>query len=80
MEERYIQTPGGRIWSCVYGKEKEKMPILVVHGGPGFLTMTDTIKDFSSERPVISTINWEAGNPTGQKIKIIILLKISSMN
>ncbi|MDK2951790.1 MAG: L-proline amide hydrolase [Kosmotogales bacterium] len=52
MEECYIQTPGGRIWSCVYGKKKEKTPLLVVHGGPGFLTMTDTIKDFSSERPV----------------------------
>jgi len=52
VEEHYIQTTGGRIWSGVYGKEKEKTPLLVVRGGSEFLTMMNTIEDFSSDRLV----------------------------
>jgi len=52
MEEFYLETNAGKIWGCVYGKEKCGIPMLVVHGGPGFVTMTDTVEDFSEDRPV----------------------------
>ena len=52
MRERFIPTDNGKIWSCVYGEGKEGIPLLVVHGGPGFLSMPQTVSDFSDERPV----------------------------
>jgi len=41
LEEGYISVGGKNIWYCVYGKEKEGTPVLFVHGGPGFSTITD---------------------------------------
>ncbi len=52
MKEFFVETTAGNIWGCVFGKEKNGIPILVVHGGPGFLTMTETIEDFAEDRPV----------------------------
>lgn len=52
MEEGYINIRGKNIWYCVYGKEKEGTPLLVVHGGPGFSTITEGIKELSEDRPV----------------------------
>src|SRR6056297_1874119 len=52
MEEFYLETKAGKIWGCVFGKEEKETPILVVHGGPGFLTMTETVEEFARDRPV----------------------------
>ncbi len=52
MKERYISTDNGKIWSCVYGEDEKGVPLLVVHGGPGFLSMPQTISDLSVDRPV----------------------------
>ncbi len=35
----------------MYGEGKEGIPLLVVHGGPGFLSMPQTVSDFSDEQP-----------------------------
>lgn len=52
MKEGFIQTKQGNIGYLVYGENKEKTPLLVVHGGPGFLSMPEVVKDFSIDRPV----------------------------
>jgi proline iminopeptidase len=52
LEEGYISVGGKNIWYCVYGKEKEGTPVLFVHGGPGFSTITDGIRELSEDRPV----------------------------
>jgi len=52
MTEFFLETKAGKIWGCVFGKEKKGIPLLVVHGGPGFLSMTETVEDFAENRPV----------------------------
>lgn len=52
MLEGFIESKKGKIWYSVYGEDKEKTPLLVVHGGPGFLSMPGVNRDFSDERPV----------------------------
>jgi len=50
---RYIDTEHGRVWACIYGEQTEGVPLLVLHGGPGFLSMPKEISDLASARPVI---------------------------
>ncbi|MDY0223921.1 MAG: proline iminopeptidase-family hydrolase [Candidatus Methanomethylophilaceae archaeon] len=52
MRERFIETENGRIWCSVYGEHRKGIPLLVVHGGPGFISMPQTVSDLSAERPV----------------------------
>ena len=52
MREGFIETKGGRIWYSVYGEDKSGTPLLVLHGGPGFLSMTQGVSDFVVDRPV----------------------------
>ncbi|MFO8053292.1 MAG: proline iminopeptidase-family hydrolase [Candidatus Omnitrophota bacterium] len=52
MNKGFIDTKGGKIWYSVYGKKKKKIPLLVLHGGPGFLSMPEVIKNLSDQRPV----------------------------
>lgn len=52
MQEGYLTIQGKKIWYAVYGEQTKKTPLLVVHGGPGFHTMTEVISDFCDERPV----------------------------
>jgi proline iminopeptidase len=52
MEQGFIETVNGRIWYSQYGKGKEKTPLLVVHGGPGFLSMTDGLEPLWEDRVV----------------------------
>ncbi|MDY0293661.1 MAG: proline iminopeptidase-family hydrolase [Candidatus Methanomethylophilaceae archaeon] len=52
MKEIYIRTENGRIWCSVYGEDRDGTPLLVVHGGPGFLSMPQTVSDLSADRPV----------------------------
>ncbi len=52
MEEGTLLINGKKIWYCVYGKEKAGIPILVVHGGPGFCSITEEIRELAEKRPV----------------------------
>ena len=52
MREDYINYQGKKIWYSVYGEALQQTPLLVVHGGPGFLSIPDVIADFSDDRPV----------------------------
>jgi hypothetical protein len=50
-EEGFIPVPGGRVWYGVYGKERRGVPLLVLHGGPGFLSLPHEVADLADERP-----------------------------
>ena len=50
MGEGNIATAGGNIWYSAYGGGKQKTPLLVLHGGPGFLSMTDGLAPLWADR------------------------------
>jgi hypothetical protein len=52
-EEGFIPVPGGTVWYGVYGRGREGVPLLVLHGGPGFLSLPREVADLADERPVI---------------------------
>ena len=52
MREGFVTTPNGKIWYSAYGEEQTKTPLLAVHGGPGFLSMTEGMEDLWRDRPV----------------------------
>jgi proline iminopeptidase len=52
MREGFVATDAGRLWYAAYGEGTKGMPVLVVHGGPGFLSMTETVRELADERPV----------------------------
>jgi proline iminopeptidase len=52
MKKSIINTKNGKIWYSVYGEKKKGIPLLVLHGGPGFLSMPEVVKNLSNERPV----------------------------
>lgn len=47
-----ITTKYGNLWYEVYGTSRPRTPILVAHGGPGFLSMPQTVSELADERPV----------------------------
>ena len=49
----YIEVPGGRVWYCEEG-EGEGLPLLCLHGGPGFTHHSvASMTDLADERRVI---------------------------
>ena len=48
-----IPTPSGRLWLARYGQNRPDIPLLVLHGGPGFLSMPQVVADLADERPVL---------------------------
>ena len=52
MREGFVTTDAGRLWYAAYGEGKKGTPLLVMHGGPGFLSMTETVDQLADERPV----------------------------
>lgn len=52
MHEDYIQTTHGKIWYAVCAEDRTKCPVLVIHGGPGFMSMTDGLEFLWKDRPV----------------------------
>jgi proline iminopeptidase len=51
--ERYVDVPGGRVWCRTVGSGPG-LPLLVLHGGPGFTCeYLDSLADLADERPVI---------------------------
>jgi proline iminopeptidase len=52
MKEGFIETKNGKVWYCVCVSDRQSVPLLVVHGGPGFVSMPQVIEEFSDERDV----------------------------
>ena len=52
MREGTVETANGKIWYSVYGENRKKTPILVLHGGPGFISMSDGLNSLWEDRPV----------------------------
>jgi proline-specific peptidase len=52
--EGFIDVPGGRVWYRVSGADRPALPLLALHGGPGFTHDTlATLEGLASERPVV---------------------------
>lgn len=52
MEEGYLSIDGRKLWYGVFGRELTGTPLLVVHGGPGFSTLTDHFEELAVDRPI----------------------------
>lgn len=52
MREGTLETANGKLWYSVCGERHGKTPILVLHGGPGFLSMRDGLEFLWEDRPV----------------------------
>lgn len=52
MREGFLETANGKIWYAAYGEHLGKTPLLVLHGGPGFMSMSDGLEALWEERPV----------------------------
>ncbi|OPY92220.1 MAG: Proline iminopeptidase [Syntrophaceae bacterium PtaU1.Bin231] len=52
MGEGKLETANGRIWYSVQGEARRKAPVLVLHGGPGFLSMSEGLEPLWEDRPV----------------------------
>ena len=57
-----IETANGRIWYAAYGEKRENPPILVLHGGPGFMTMTDGLEPLWEDRTIYFYDQLGCGN------------------
>jgi hypothetical protein len=68
MQEGMIETKNGKIWFAAYGEGLKKTPILVLHGGPGFLSMSDGLESLWEERYIIPASMGRL--PSMAKIKI----------
>ena len=70
MSEGYIQVKGGKVWYKIMAEEKNKIPLLILHGGPGiphdYLENLDALAD---ERPVIFYDQLGCGNSDRSKDK-----------
>ena len=62
MREGALETANGNIWYSVYGESRQKTPILVIHGGPGFISMSDGLERLWKDRPVYFYDQLGCGN------------------
>jgi proline iminopeptidase len=54
QDEGYVNVKGGKVWYKIFGSERNKTPILLLHGGPGFPSdYLTSIQELASDRPVI---------------------------
>lgn len=52
--EGFIDVKGGKVWYKIFGSEKKKTPVLLLHGGPGFPSdYLRPLQELASGRPVI---------------------------
>jgi len=62
MREGFVETANGKIWFSVYGEELRKTPLLLLHGGPGFLSMSEGLEALWEDRPVYFYDQLGCGN------------------
>lgn len=61
--ETYISTEAGSIYCKIYGKNKTKVPLLIVHGGPGATyDYLEPLSELAIDRPVIFYDQISCGN------------------
>lgn len=61
-KEGFIQVKGGRVWYEIIG-EKKNIPLIVLHGGPGYPHFyLEPLKDLSSQREIIFYDQLGCGN------------------
>ncbi|WP_292389409.1 proline iminopeptidase-family hydrolase [Methanosarcina sp. UBA5] len=61
--EGYISVTGGKIWYKIVGANRKKIPLLVLHGGPGAPhDYLESLEALSDERPVIFYDQLGCGN------------------
>ena len=54
MSEGYVDVPGGRVWYVIHGDGGEGIPLLCLHGGPGFPhDYLEELAQLADRRPVI---------------------------
>jgi proline iminopeptidase len=52
--EGFVEVSGGRVWYRVFGADRVGVPLLGLHGGPGFTHDTLlTLQGLASDRPVV---------------------------
>src|SRR5258708_15356366 len=52
--ERRIAVEGGEVWFRIVGEEKSGIPLLTLHGGPGYPhDYLEPLEQLADERPVI---------------------------
>ncbi|KWT76810.1 proline iminopeptidase-family hydrolase [Candidatus Magnetominusculus xianensis] len=62
-EEGYLDIDGGKIWYKIYGADNRAIPLIVVHGGPGFShDYLEPLNGLADERPVIFYDQTDCGN------------------
>jgi proline iminopeptidase len=62
MREGMLESASGKIWYAVHGEKQKKTPILVLHGGPGFMSMSDGLELLWEDRPVYFYDQLGCGN------------------
>lgn len=52
--EGYIMLPGGRVWYMIAGANKKGIPLVVIHGGPGYShDYLQPLEGLANERPIV---------------------------
>lgn len=63
VQEGYISAPGGNIWYRILGGDQPGLPLVVLHGGPGFPhDYLEPLEALSDERQVIFYDQLGCGN------------------
>ncbi len=63
VHEGCISVPGGNIWYGILGEKQTGLPLLLLHGGPGFPhDYLEPLEPMSNERPVIFYDQLGCGN------------------
>ncbi len=53
VKEGFVEGEMGGIWYRVLSPDAPGVPVLAIHGGPGFVSMTDGVELLADERPVV---------------------------
>ncbi len=63
FQEGYVSVTGGKVWYKVVGSNKNGIPILVLHGGPGASSdYLEPLAELANERPVVFYDQLGCGN------------------
>ena len=63
VKEGFIEVIGGKAWFKILGCEKESLPLLILHGGPGSTHESfEPFEELKSERPIIFYDQLGCGN------------------
>src|SRR6266478_2770424 len=63
VSEGLIAVEGGKVWYLIVGEEKAGVPLLTLHGGPGYPhDYLEPLEQLAYERPVIFYDQLGCGN------------------